>query len=44
VVGPHPSPAQVLDRLQSTARDLGESGRDDQFGTGLIDAAAATKR
>jgi serine protease len=44
VIGPNPSPAQVLDRLQSTARDLGDPGRDDQFGSGLIDAAAATKR
>jgi serine protease len=44
VVGGHPSAAEVLDRLKSTARDLGDPGRDDQHGAGLLDAAAATKR
>jgi serine protease len=42
VLGPAPTPAQVLDRLKATARDLGAPGRDDEFGYGLIDAAAAT--
>ncbi len=42
VIGSHPSPAQVLARLQQTARDLGPPGRDSQYGAGLIDAAAAT--
>jgi serine protease len=42
VLGPDPSPAAVLDRLRATARDLGTPGRDDDFGYGLIDAAAAT--
>jgi serine protease len=42
VLGPNPSPAEVLARLQATARDLGAPGRDDDFGYGLIDAAAAT--
>jgi serine protease len=42
VVGGHPSPAQVLQRLRATARDLGPAGSDDMFGAGLIDAAAAT--
>jgi serine protease len=42
VLGPDPTPAQVLDRLKTTARDLGAPGRDDEFGSGLIDAAAAT--
>jgi serine protease len=42
VIGPDPTPAQVLARLQATARDLGAPGRDDEFGAGLIDAAAAT--
>jgi serine protease len=44
VLGPDPSPAQVLERLQATARDLGLPGPDDEFGAGLIDAAAATAR
>ncbi len=43
VLGPNPTPAQVLARLQVTARDLGTAGRDDEFGAGLIDAAAATQ-
>jgi serine protease len=42
VLGPDPTPAQVLARLQQTARDLGTPGRDSDFGSGLIDAAAAT--
>jgi serine protease len=42
VLGRNPSPAQVLERLEATARDLGPPGRDDEFGAGLIDAAAAT--
>lgn len=42
VVGSDPSPADVLARLQSTARDLGIPGEDTSFGAGLIDAAAAT--
>jgi serine protease len=44
VLGAHPTPVQVLERLKATARDLGPPGRDDQFGAGLIDAAAATDR
>lgn len=32
---------QVRDRLTSTAVDLGPAGRDNQYGYGLIDAAAA---
>lgn len=43
LLGAHPSPAAVLSRLQQTARDLGTPGRDDEFGAGLLDAAAATK-
>lgn len=42
VLGPKPSPAEVLTRLKSTARDLGAPGEDSEFGAGLIDAAAAT--
>jgi serine protease len=44
VLGAHPTPAEVLDRLRSTARDLGDPGPDDQYGAGLIDAATATER
>ena len=42
VLGADPSPAQVLSRLESTARDLGPPGKDGEFGAGLINAAAAT--
>jgi serine protease len=40
-LGPHPTPAQVLKRMQDTARDLGPPGPDTRYGAGLIDAAAA---
>ena len=43
ILGPAPTPAQVLSRLETTARDLGAPGRDDDFGYGLIDAATATQ-
>ncbi len=33
--------AQVRQRLQDTAEDLGASGQDDQYGYGLVDAEAA---
>jgi serine protease len=42
VVGADPSPRRVLERLRSTARDLGARGVDNAFGAGLIDAARAT--
>jgi serine protease len=42
VLGADPTPTEVLARLQSTARDLGTPGEDNEFGAGLIDAAAAT--
>lgn len=35
--------AQALARMEATARDLGPVGRDPEFGSGLIDAAAALK-
>lgn len=43
VLQSHPelTPAEVRDVLVRTARDLGTSGRDDLYGAGLIDAAAA---
>jgi subtilisin family serine protease len=38
---PELTPAEVREVLVRTARDLGKSGRDDLYGAGLIDAAAA---
>lgn len=42
VIGPNPTPAQLIDRLEGTARDLGQPGPDRRYGAGLLDAAAAT--
>jgi serine protease len=42
VLGPDPSPAALLARLKSTARDLGAPGYDRRYGSGLISASAAT--
>jgi serine protease len=42
VLGSHPSPAQVLARLEQTAAPLGGSHPNAQFGYGLLDAGAAT--
>ena len=42
VLGPHPSPDAILQRLQDTARDLGAPGWDTIYGAGLVDAGAAT--
>lgn len=36
------SPQQTVDRLLSTAQDIGASGRDSTFGEGRLDLAAAT--
>ena len=44
VIGPHPKPSQLEDRLESTARDLGAPGADNVYGAGLVDAAAATAK
>jgi serine protease len=41
VIGKHPTPDAVLARLIQTARDLGPPGRDNRYGWGLVDAAAA---
>lgn len=38
------SAAQIRKRLQSTAKDLGADGRDNLYGHGLINAAAAVRR
>jgi serine protease len=42
VLGDDPSPDDVADRLEETARDLGAPGHDRIYGWGLLDAAAAT--
>jgi serine protease len=45
VIGRHPSPDQVLTRLEQTATPLGGGARpNDDFGWGLVNAAAATAR
>lgn len=44
VVGQHPSPDQVLGRLESTAQPLGNPAPNADYGHGLLDAAAATAR
>lgn len=42
VIGQHPRPTAVLQRLEATAHDLGTPGYDTSYGWGLIDAGAAT--
>jgi serine protease len=42
VLGPHPTPAQLVTRLRATARNLGGGGDEALYGAGLLDAAAAT--
>lgn len=43
VLGPHPSVASIVQRLEATATPLGGSGNEPQyFGAGLVNAAAAT--
>ena len=42
VLGPHPSPDAIEARLKATARDLGAPGPDRRYGSGLINANAAT--
>jgi serine protease len=42
VVGAHPTPEQVLTRLEQTARPLGGSKPSANYGYGLINAGAAT--
>ncbi len=42
VLGPDPTPGRVERHLETTARDLGRPGRDRFYGSGLVDAAAAT--
>ncbi len=42
VIGPHPSPDQILTRLEETATPLGGSKPNSTFGYGLLNAGAAT--
>ena len=42
VIGQHPSPDQILTRLEDTAQPLGSAHPNPQYGYGLVDAAAAT--
>jgi len=42
LLGERPSPAAIETRLKATARDLGAPGPDKLYGSGLIDARAAT--
>jgi serine protease len=44
VLGPRPTPEQVEQRLEVTARDMGAPGYDTTYGWGLLDATAATAR
>jgi serine protease len=44
VIGRHPSPDQVLARLEATAQPLGGSKPNKYYGYGLLDAGAATAR
>jgi serine protease len=44
LLGPKPTPDQVEQRLEATARDLGPAGYDTTYGWGLLDATAATAR
>jgi len=40
-LGSNPTPAAVLKRIESSARDIGPAGYDKRYGHGLVDAAAA---
>jgi serine protease len=42
VLGRDPSPARIISRLRATARKLGGGGDEGLYGSGLVDAAAAT--
>jgi serine protease len=44
VIGRHPTPAQILDRLEATAKPLGNSQPNNAYGYGLLDIGAATSR
>jgi serine protease len=40
-LGPHPTPAEIQDRLRRTTRDLGPGAKHRYYGAGLLDVAAA---
>jgi serine protease len=42
VIGSDPSPDAIEKRLEQTSRDLGRPGFDEVYGSGLVNAAAAT--
>jgi serine protease len=42
VLGTRPTPKALETRLKATARDLGARGRDATYGSGIVDAGAAT--
>ena len=44
VLGHHPTPTAVLDRLEATARPLGGSRPNHNYGYGLLDIGAATRK
>jgi serine protease len=41
VIGQHPKPLAVEQRIKETATDLGPPGRDNRYGAGLVNAAKA---
>jgi serine protease len=43
VIGPHPTPDQILLRLEQTAVQLGPTKPNPKYGYGLVDAGAATQ-
>ncbi|MGH2872396.1 MAG: S8 family serine peptidase, partial [Solirubrobacteraceae bacterium] len=44
VVGAHPTPTQILNRLEATAHPLGTARPNNAYGYGLLDIGAATKK
>jgi serine protease len=44
VLGPHPTPTQVLDRLEATAQPLGSGLPNNDYGYGLVDVGLATHK
>ena len=44
VIGPHPTPAQILDRLEATATPLGNGQPNVDYGYGLLNIGAATSK